>query len=74
MKKDFLKIGLRFYVEDEINTFSVVSFDSESMYIYSELLKENIEKPFKVSHFYKQVSDGFLTISTDKSLMFIQQF
>lgn len=47
-----LKIGLRFYMfGDESNSFKVLSFNDTEMFIHSELLNEDMSKPFKVSQF-----------------------
>ena len=36
---------------DESNSFKVLSFNDTEMFIHSELLNEDMSKPFKVSQF-----------------------
>jgi len=62
MNKTVLKVGMRFFVEDDINVLSVVSFDEKSMFVYSELLKRNWEKPFRVIQFHEMVGSDEITI------------
>ena len=57
-----ISVGLRFYIEYEFNIFKVVKLEDEKVFLYSELLEEDLTVPYKLSQFYEFVESGEIKI------------